>query len=65
MEPAHSPGRMGGLLIDSRLCTVSKETLCFLGVPFLNYLEKLLVRLAGCRVHGTLKKLHQGFGGLF
>lgn len=43
MEPAHSPGRMGGPLIDSRLCTVSKETLGFLAVPFLNYLEKLLV----------------------
>lgn len=58
MEPTHSPGRTGGLLTDSQLCPVSKETPCFLGVPFLNYLEKLLVRLAGCRVHGSLKKLH-------
>lgn len=52
---AHRPGRTGGLLTDSRLCTVSTETV-LLGVPFLNYLEKLLLRLAGCRVHGNLKK---------
>ena len=55
-EAACSPGRMGGLLVDSQLCTVSKGMLCLLAVPFLNYPEKLLVRLAGGRAHGTLKK---------
>lgn len=55
-EAACSPGRTGGLLIDSQLCTVPKEMLCLLAVPFLNYPEKLLVRLAGGRAHGALKK---------